>query len=126
MLNYKRYEKMPVLDFPERTWPNKEITKAPVWCSVDLRDGNQALSTPMSLEEKLEFFKLLVKVATLFLKFLCNNLLYSFPSSLVVVSDADINLLVAIALLTISLNNRHYATQRLRDKVLACHQGLSD
>ena len=44
-------------------WANKEyIDKAPIWCSVDLRDGNQALITPMSLEEKIEFFKLLVKI----------------------------------------------------------------
>ena len=42
MLNYKRYKRVPVVNFPERTWPNKEIEKAPVWCSVDLRDGNQA------------------------------------------------------------------------------------
>ena len=62
MLNYKRYRKNPVMDYPEREWPNKEITKAPVWCSVDLRDGNQALIDPMSLETKLEFFKVLVDV----------------------------------------------------------------
>ncbi len=44
-------------------WASKEyIDKAPIWCSVDLRDGNQALITPMSLEEKIEFFKLLVKI----------------------------------------------------------------
>ena len=42
MLNYGRYRKNPVLDYPEREWPCKEITKAPIWCSVDLRDGNQA------------------------------------------------------------------------------------
>ena len=47
----------------ECKWINKNyLTKAPVWCSVDLRDGNQALMIPMSLEEKLEFFKLLVKI----------------------------------------------------------------
>lgn len=62
MLNYKRYEKVPVLDFPERQWPNREITKAPVWCSVDLRDGNQALIDPMQVEEKIEFFNYLVKI----------------------------------------------------------------
>jgi len=43
----------------ERIWPTRSVTKAPVWCSVDLRDGNQALSTPMSLEERLAFFSLL-------------------------------------------------------------------
>lgn len=62
MLNYKRYKRVPVVDFPERTWPNKEIQKAPIWCSVDLRDGNQALIEPMVVEEKIEFFCLLVKL----------------------------------------------------------------
>ena len=46
----------------ERTWPDKVITKAPRWCAVDLRDGNQALIDPMSPERKLEMFKLLVKM----------------------------------------------------------------
>ena len=62
MLNYKRYKRVPVVDFPERTWPEKEIKKAPVWCSVDLRDGNQALVEPMVVEEKVEMFNLLVKL----------------------------------------------------------------
>lgn len=62
MLNYGRYKRNPVVDYPERQWPNKEIEKAPVWCSVDLRDGNQALIEPMVVEEKIEFFNLLVKL----------------------------------------------------------------
>ena len=62
MLNYKRYKRVPVVNFPERTWPGKEIEKAPVWCSVDLRDGNQALVEPMVVEEKVEMFNLLVKL----------------------------------------------------------------
>ena len=62
MLNYKRYQRNPVVDFPERTWPNKEIEKAPIWCSVDLRDGNQALIDPMVVDEKIEFFQYLVKL----------------------------------------------------------------
>lgn len=45
---------------PDRTWPNKQITQAPRWVSVDLRDGNQALIDPMTIEQKLRFFKLLV------------------------------------------------------------------
>ena len=45
-----------------REWPNNEITKAPIWCSVDLRDGNQALYSPMTTDEKIEFFKFLVKL----------------------------------------------------------------
>lgn len=62
MLNYKRYKRYPVMNYPEREWPNKEIMKAPIWCSVDLRDGNQALIEPMVVEEKIEFFNLLVKL----------------------------------------------------------------
>ena len=45
-----------------RTWPDRVITKAPVWCSVDLRDGNQALVDPMNLAEKLEYFHTLVDI----------------------------------------------------------------
>ena len=62
MLNYKRYQKNPVVSYPEREWPNKEIEKAPVWCSVDLRDGNQALIDPMVVEEKIEMFQYLIKL----------------------------------------------------------------
>ena len=62
MLNYKRYKRVPVVHYPERQWPDKEIQKAPIWCSVDLRDGNQALIEPMVVEEKIEFFNLLVKL----------------------------------------------------------------
>ncbi len=62
MLNVKKYRANPVVSFPERTWPDKEIQHAPVWCSVDLRDGNQALIEPMSVEEKMEMFDLIVKL----------------------------------------------------------------
>ena len=62
MLNYRRYQRVPVVSLPDRQWPNKEIEKAPVWCSVDLRDGNQALIEPMVVEEKMEFFRMLVKL----------------------------------------------------------------
>ncbi len=57
-----KYRPFPPVVLPERTWPNKSITQAPIWCSVDLRDGNQALPTPMSVEEKLKYFELLVSI----------------------------------------------------------------
>ncbi len=50
------------VNLPDRQWPAKTITKAPVWCSVDLRDGNQALIDPMNLQEKLEMFQMLVDI----------------------------------------------------------------
>ncbi|MBQ2640616.1 MAG: 2-isopropylmalate synthase, partial [Lachnospiraceae bacterium] len=62
MLNYKKYKKNPVVSYPEREWPDKEIEKAPVWCSVDLRDGNQALIDPMVVSEKMEMYRLLLKL----------------------------------------------------------------
>lgn len=62
MDNYKKYKRVPVVQMEKREWPDKEIKKAPIWCSVDLRDGNQALVEPMVVEEKIEFFNLLVKM----------------------------------------------------------------
>ena len=59
---YEKYIPFTPVSLPDRTWPDKRIEKAPVWCSVDLRDGNQALVTPMNLQEKLEYFKLLVEL----------------------------------------------------------------
>ena len=62
MRGYKRYKRTPVVDYPERQWPNKQIEKAPAWVSVDLRDGNQALVDPMVVSEKMDMFRLLVKL----------------------------------------------------------------
>ncbi len=56
---YEKYRPYPAIDFPERTWPSKTLSKAPIWCSVDLRDGNQALPIPMGIDKKLQYFKLL-------------------------------------------------------------------
>ncbi len=57
-----KYQPYPKIDLPNREWPNNTITKAPIWCSVDLRDGNQALINPMNMEKKLELFTLLLKL----------------------------------------------------------------
>ena len=57
-----RYSPIHPVDLADRTWPNKKITKAPKWCSVDLRDGNQALIDPMDTPRKLAMFKLLVEM----------------------------------------------------------------
>ena len=59
---YKKYIPFQPQKIVGRTWPDKVISKAPVWCSVDLRDGNQALVDPMNLQEKLEYFHTLVDV----------------------------------------------------------------
>ncbi len=54
--SYQKYIPFKQISLPNRQWPNRVIDKAPIWCSVDLRDGNQALVDPMNLSEKLEFF----------------------------------------------------------------------
>jgi 2-isopropylmalate synthase len=58
----KKYRPFPPVALPDRRWPDRVLEAAPEWCSVDLRDGNQALPQPMSVEEKLEFFDVLVAV----------------------------------------------------------------
>ena len=57
-----KYRPFAPIDLPDRTWPNATITKPPVWCSVDLRDGNQALIEPMGHERKLRMFRTLVNM----------------------------------------------------------------
>lgn len=59
-MHFERYRSFPKIPIEKRQWPNREITKAPIWCSVDMRDGNQALEIPMNLSQKLKFFQFLV------------------------------------------------------------------
>ena len=61
-MNYKKYKRFQTIKLKERAWPDNEIKKAPIWCSVDLRDGNQALINPMTVEEKLKMFNLLIEL----------------------------------------------------------------
>ncbi len=56
-----KYRPFPLIQLPDRQWPNRSLTHAPIWCSVDLRDGNQALAVPMNVAQKLEMFQALVK-----------------------------------------------------------------
>jgi len=61
-MSYKNYKPYGSINLKDRKWPNKQIEKAPTWCSVDLRDGNQSLPIPMNVDEKVKFFKLLVDI----------------------------------------------------------------
>jgi 2-isopropylmalate synthase len=56
----RKYQPYAAIDIPDRTWPSKRIETAPIWCSVDLRDGNQALIDPMGHDRKARMFKLLL------------------------------------------------------------------
>ncbi|HAV12842.1 MAG TPA: 2-isopropylmalate synthase [Opitutae bacterium] len=60
--NITKYTPFKTIDLPDRTWPSNVIDRAPIWASVDLRDGNQALAIPMNVDEKLEMFELLVDI----------------------------------------------------------------
>ncbi|MFI3252743.1 MAG: 2-isopropylmalate synthase [Eubacteriales bacterium] len=60
--NHTKYRPFDPITYPYRKWPEKTLTQAPIWCSVDLRDGNQALVDPMNLSEKLEYFHNLVEI----------------------------------------------------------------
>ena len=62
MFDHTKYQPFQTVDIKDRTWPNQVITEAPRWCSVDLRDGNQALIEPMSVAQKKKMFELLVSV----------------------------------------------------------------
>ncbi len=57
-----KYSSFESIELPNRTWPDNNISSAPIWCSVDLRDGNQALAIPMNISQKLELFELLVEI----------------------------------------------------------------
>jgi len=70
----QKYRPYPQVDLPNREWPEKVIEKAPIWCSVDLRDGNQALITPMNMDQKLELYTLLIKLGF-------KNIEVGFPSA---------------------------------------------
>src|SRR3974390_3502226 len=56
-----KYRAFPTVRLARRQWPNRTMSRAPIWCSVDLRDGNQALAVPMNVGQKLELFQALVK-----------------------------------------------------------------
>jgi 2-isopropylmalate synthase len=77
---YKKYKPYPPVDLPDRVWPNNAITAAPIWCSVDLRDGNQALVEPMDSARKMAMFRLLVEMGF-------KEIEIGFPSA----SDTDFN-----------------------------------
>ncbi|MDD4138829.1 MAG: 2-isopropylmalate synthase [Eubacteriales bacterium] len=62
MENFEKYAPYQSVSLPDRQWPGRRLTRAPIWCSVDLRDGNQALEVPMNLDQKLLFFKRLVEM----------------------------------------------------------------
>jgi len=62
MFDHKKYKAFEPIPLEDRTWPNQRISESPSWCSVDLRDGNQALIEPMSVAQKLKMFELLVDV----------------------------------------------------------------
>ena len=80
MTKYKKYTQYKTVDIKQRDWPNNSLNKCPIWCSVDLRDGNQALAEPMDSVRKMKFFKKLIEVGY-------KEIEVGFPSA----SDTDFN-----------------------------------
>lgn len=81
----QKYRPFPAVDLPDRQWPDRMITSAPIWCSVDLRDGNQALPIPMSVDEKMRLFDELVRIGF-------KQIEVGFPSA----ADTEFNFLRAL------------------------------
>jgi 2-isopropylmalate synthase len=81
----QKYRPFPAVALPDRQWPNRTITQAPIWCSVDLRDGNQALPVPMSVDEKIRLFDELVRIGF-------KQIEVGFPSA----ADTEFNFLRAL------------------------------
>ena len=79
---FRKYTPFKPINIKDRTWPDNQITKAPIWCSVDMRDGNQSIVDPMNLQEKLEFFQTLLDVGF-------KEIEVGFPSA----SDTDYEIL---------------------------------
>ena len=79
-MSFKKYQQYHTVKNFKREWADKQITQAPIYCSVDLRDGNQALVNPLTIEQKLEYFKVLVKMGF-------KQIEVSYPSA----SDTDFN-----------------------------------
>ncbi|MAJ14710.1 MAG: 2-isopropylmalate synthase, partial [SAR116 cluster bacterium] len=80
MTKYTKYTQYKTVDLENRDWPNNSLNKSPIWCSVDLRDGNQALAEPMDSNRKMKFFKKLVAIGY-------KEIEVGFPSA----SDTDFN-----------------------------------
>jgi len=80
IMNNSKYRPFKPIQMPDRKWPNRQLTAAPIWCSVDLRDGNQALEAPMTLEQKLAYFQYLVEIGF-------KEIEVSFPAA----SDTEFN-----------------------------------
>lgn len=72
--NVSKYAAPVPIDLPDRQWPSRSIQKAPIWCSVDLRDGNQALPNPLTAPQKLAYFELLCQIGF-------KNIEIAFPSA---------------------------------------------
>ena len=122
MMDYSKYRNYPPVQLPDRQWPDKVIDKAPIWASVDLRDGNQALPIPMNVEEKLELFGLLVDIGF-------KEIEIGFPSA----SDTEFNFLrklieedhvpddVSIQILT---QSRAHLIERSYEALKGCKNGI--
>ncbi len=121
-MNYQKYRQYPVMNMPNRKWPNNVITKAPTWCSVDLRDGNQSLEIPMNLEQKLNFFSFLVKMGFKEIEIgfpAASDTEYEFARHLI-----DNNLIPDDVLIQVLTQSRDHIIERTFEALKGCKQAV--
>src|SRR4030081_2708243 len=118
----RKYRPFPPVDLPDRRWPGNAITTAPAWCSVDLRDGNQALIDPMDVHRKRRLFEVLVRMGF-------KGIEVGFPSS----SPADFDfvrllfaegLLPAAVTIQVLTQSREELIERTFESVLGRHRAM--
>ncbi len=121
-MNHQKYRQYPVMNMPNRQWPNNVITKAPTWCSVDLRDGNQSLEIPMNLEQKINFFNFLVKMGFKEIEIgfpAASDTEYEFARHLI-----DNNLIPDDVLIQVLTQSRDHIIERTFEALKGCKQAV--
>ena len=120
--NYNKYNPYPPINIPNRQWPNKTISKAPTWCSVDLRDGNQALVEPMDASRKMKMFKQLIQMGF-------KEIEIGFPSA----SETDYNFVRELILnnhipsdvtVQVLTQSRKVLIDKTIDSLKGCHKAI--
>lgn len=121
-MKWMKYKGYPVFRYEERSWPEKTIEKAPIWCSVDLRDGNQALPIPMNVEKKLAMFNLLKKIGFKEIEVAfpsASNTDFSFVRTLI--EDGHLDDDIVIQVLT---QSREHLIKRTFESIIGAKQAI--
>ena len=119
---FQKYKAYSPVDLPQRTWPSKTIKKAPAWCAVDLRDGNQSLINPMNLERKLKMYHLLLDIGI-------KEIEIGFPSASQIEYDfmrhlVDKNLIPEDVTIQVLVQAREHLIRKTFDSICGCRRAV--